>query len=61
VEEGGRPVGEVAGVRTVHREAPVGPGDCRSDPSTWMASVAVGVDGGRWLRGGLWSGGSWVR
>jgi hypothetical protein len=32
VEEGGRPVGEVAGVHTVLREAPVGPGDCRSDP-----------------------------
>jgi hypothetical protein len=47
VEEGGRPIGEVSGVRAVLGEAPVGSGDGRSDPSTWMASATVGVDGGR--------------
>jgi hypothetical protein len=46
-EEGGQPVREVTGVRTVHREAPVLLGDGRSDPSTWMTLAAVGVDGGR--------------
>jgi hypothetical protein len=46
-EEGGRPVGEVAGVCAVLGEALVGSGDGRSDPSTWMASTTVGVDGGR--------------
>jgi hypothetical protein len=40
-EEGGRPVGEVAGVRVVLGEAPVGPGNGRSDPSTWMASSTL--------------------
>jgi hypothetical protein len=46
-EEGGQPVGEVAGVRVVLGEVLVGPGDGRSDPSTWMASSTVGVDGSR--------------
>jgi hypothetical protein len=52
-EGGGRSVREVVGVHTVLEEAPVGPGDGRSDLSTWRASAAVGVDGGRWLRGSL--------
>jgi hypothetical protein len=47
VEEGGRPVREVAGVHVVLGKAPVGLGDGWSDPSTWMASAAVGVDGDR--------------
>jgi hypothetical protein len=47
VDEGGRPVREVAGVRVVLGETPVGLGDGWSDPSTWMASAAVGVDGDR--------------
>jgi hypothetical protein len=47
MEEGGQSNGEVVGVRAVLREVPVGPGDGRSDPSKWMASTAVGVDGGR--------------
>jgi hypothetical protein len=38
--------GEVAGVCAVLGEVLVGPGDGRSDPSTWMASAAVGVNGG---------------
>jgi hypothetical protein len=46
-EEGGRPIGEVADVRAVLEEAPVGSRDGRSDPSTWMASAVVGVDGSR--------------
>jgi hypothetical protein len=45
VEEGSRPVGEVAGVRTVLGEALLGLGDGRSDLSTWMAMAAVGVNG----------------
>jgi hypothetical protein len=48
VEEGGRSVVEVAGVHAVLREAAVGSGGGGwSDPSMWMASVMVGVDGGR--------------
>jgi hypothetical protein len=47
VEEGGRPVREVVRVHAVLREAPVGPGDDRSDPSMWMASTTVGVNDGR--------------
>jgi hypothetical protein len=47
VEEGGRLVVEVAGVHAVLREATVGSGGGWSDPSMWMASVTVGVDGGR--------------
>jgi hypothetical protein len=47
VEEGGRPVEEVASVCAVLREVPVGPGDDRSDSLMWMASAVVGVDGGR--------------
>jgi hypothetical protein len=46
-KEGGRLVGEVAGVRVVLGEVPVGFGDGRSDPSMWMALAADGVDGGR--------------
>jgi hypothetical protein len=46
-KEWGRPVEEVAGVRTVLGEAPVGPGDGRSDPSMWMALAEAGVNGGR--------------
>jgi hypothetical protein len=46
-KEGGRSVREVAGVRVVLEEASVGPGDGRSDPSTWMALAAVGVNGGQ--------------
>jgi hypothetical protein len=45
VEEGSRPVGEVAGVRAVLEEALLGLGDGRSDLSTWMAMAAVGVNG----------------
>jgi hypothetical protein len=40
-EEGGRPVGKVAGVRTVLGKAPVGVGNGWSDPSTWMASATL--------------------
>jgi hypothetical protein len=41
VEEGGRPVGEVAGVRAVLGMVPVGAGSGWSDPSTWMASTTL--------------------
>jgi hypothetical protein len=47
VEEGGRSVVEVAGVRAVLGQVAVGPGGGCSDPSMWMASTTVGVDGGR--------------
>jgi hypothetical protein len=41
VEEWGRQVGEVAGVLMVLGEALIGPGNGRSDPSTWMASATL--------------------
>jgi hypothetical protein len=46
-KEGGQPIREVAGVHAVLGDVPVGPGEGRIDLSTWIASAAVGVDGGR--------------